>query len=366
MRRILMHVGPSVGNYEVLLRMVRDNVGFNSPEFLESMQNSLDGVSLLFGADKSYTPFIIPGGGTSVMEAAATFLQENDRILVASNGVFGDRWREIFRRYRVTVDYVNVAAGESVTGNMISERFGDRRYRMGFFTHVETSTGVRSQVPEIARELRKVSDFVVLDGVASIGGEEAEAAKWGIDYFVTASQKAIGAPPGAGIAVASGKLMESIPDKSLAGYSLNLANWMDPMESYLAGKGKYFATLPVHTILGLSYAIDLIREETMKRRVERHSNVRALLADGINDLGLGILAKDGFRSNTVTGVLTGDLDARGLISECFTHGVEFASGVHPSLAGKYLRIGHMGWVTENDAATAISVLRNAIRSISRR
>ncbi len=364
MRRILMHVGPSVGSYEVLLKSVKEDVGFGSPEFVEAMRSALEGVRYVMGADNSFTPFIIPGSGTSAMEAVTTFLREGDRVLVASNGLFGDRWRSILERYPVKVDYIGSEPGRSISAKSIQEIAESKHYRMSFFTQVETSTGVRAPVPELVKEMKKVSEFVALDGVAAVGGEESCASKWGIDYYVTASQKAIGAPPGAGISTVSGRLMENIPERSVSGYSLDLSNWKRTMESFLDGKGSYFATPPVHVILSLDYALRLAREETMDKRVRRHIASRDQIVEGIEEMGFETVAEPGLRSSTVTGVLTGKISPGDLLAASLRRGVEFAPGVHPALAGRYFRIGHMGWITEKDAAIAVHVLRGALKEVS--
>ncbi len=249
MDRLLMHVGPSIGNRDVLLAGARENIGFATKDFVNAMKNSLDGLNLVMGADSSYQPFILPGSGTSAMESVASFLKEDDRILILTNGVFGNRWESIFSRYRVKYDIIRADAGESVTPEMIREKSEGNHYRMSFMTHVETSTGVRLPMDEIIDELRKNVELVTVDCVASAGGEPVDASRRGIDICLTASQKAIGAPPGAGLLVASARAMEHLSDDSLAGYSLNLNNWLPIMKGMAEGKGGYFATPPVNTVL---------------------------------------------------------------------------------------------------------------------
>src|SRR5436190_56453 len=63
-------------------------------------------------------------------------------------------------------------------------------------THVDTSTGVRAPVEAIARLARAHGALTVVDGVCAIGGEELRQDAWGVDVALTASQKALGGPPG--------------------------------------------------------------------------------------------------------------------------------------------------------------------------
>ncbi len=359
-RRILMHMGPSVGNYRVLVAGSEENVGFASPEFISAMKECLDGLAELTGADGGYLPFIIPGSGTAAMESVTTFLREGDRILVLSNGVFGDRWSQIFERFPVQVDKLTARAGESVAMNRISEMVSANSYRMTVMTHVETSTGVRAPVREMISAVRKNSDIVVVDGVASVGGEEVNAALWNADIVLTASQKAIGAPPGLGLLVVRKSLLASADKDRVCGYFLDLRNWAQVMEGMMALKGGYFSTPPVSAVFSMREALRLAREEGLSSRVERHAAAASAIRKAVEDMGLQVVAREGLRSNTVTGVLLGGLDPGEFLKRCADNGVEFAAGVHPELKGRYFRIGHMGWVNSNDVAAAIHAMKKTV------
>ncbi len=363
-RRILMHMGPSVGNYRVMLAGVAENVGFATDEFVLAMKESLHGVLEVMGGDDSYLPFIIPGSGTAAMESVTTFLRRGDRVLVVSNGLFGDRWMRIFERYPVEVDSLKATPGLTVTPEEIASKSGGAKYRMTVMTHVETSTGVRAPVAELIEAARQISELTVVDGVASVGGENVEAVRWGADVVLTASQKAIGAPPGLGLLAVRRNLLAGVKGEGVSGYFLDLHNWQPVMEGMLEGRGGYFATPPISTVLSLREAFRMSGEEGLENRIERHRAVASRIADSVEGMGLGIVASPGLRSNTVTGVMLNGLDMNAFLSGCIGRGVEFASGVHPVLKGKYIRIGHMGWVNQNDAAAAIAAIRGTIEGMN--
>lgn len=362
MNRLLMHVGPSIGNRDVMLAGAKDYVGFATKDFVNAMRHSLDGLLKVMGAGTGYQPFILPGSGTSVMESIASFLKENDRLLIITNGIFGNRWEAIFSRYRVKYDIIRAEAGMSVTGDMIRKETGSSKYKMAFMTQVETSTGVRAPLDDLIAASRERADLITVDGIAGVGGEPLDAAKRGIDISVTASQKAIGAPPGAGLLVASEKAMQQLSNESLAGYALNLMNWLPIMKNMQEGKGGYFATPPVHTILSLEKAFSLMEEETLQGRFERHRHAAEMLREGILAMGMDIVASEEFRSNTVTGLRLNRSKQKDVIEKALKLGVEFGSGVHPDVKPDYIRIGHMGWVQEEHILRALSVLERALKS----
>ena len=49
-RKLLMHVGPTMIDLDVLLSGVRNNTGFASPEFISSMRNSLNGLKYVMNS----------------------------------------------------------------------------------------------------------------------------------------------------------------------------------------------------------------------------------------------------------------------------------------------------------------------------
>lgn len=358
--RLLMHVGPSIGNYNVLSAAVQPNVGFASPEFNSAMKNSLEGFRYVTGADDSYMPFVLPGSGTVAMESVLSFIPRGANILIISNGVFGDRWEAILKRYPVRYEVLRSEPGQSVTLDQIEKKVASGTYYAVAMTQVETSTGVRIDVKSVAKAVRDSVDLVIVDGVASIGGEFMKASQWGIDVCLTASQKALGAQAGAGLLVASQNAMEKLNNDSISGYFADLRNWAGIMGNFLAGTGGYFATPPIGTVFSISKSMDLTRSETIEGRIKRHEICSSAFRAGIEHMDLDILAMDGLRSNTVTGVVVGNINIPELISRCMAKGVEFGSGVHPAIKDRYFRVGHMGWVEPSHIIAALNAIESSL------
>ena len=360
-----MHVGPSIGNYDVLSAAVQPNIGFASPEFNSAMKNSLEGFRYVTGSDSSYTPFILPGSGTVAMESVMSFIPRGSRILVVSNGVFGDRWEAIMSRYPVILKVLRAEAGKAVSTGEIEHEVSSGRYFAVAMTQVETSTGVRLDVESVAKAVRNHVDLVIVDGVASIGGETMKASQWGIDVCLTASQKALGAQAGAGLLVASPSAMEKLKGESISGYFADLRNWSDIMNKFLAGGGGYFATPPIGTVFSIQKSMDLIRSETMEDRVSRHEICSQAFRAGINHLGLEILASEKLRSNTVSGVMVDGISIPDFLQRCMKKGVEFGAGVHPSVRNRYFRVGHMGWVQPAHIITALNAIESSLEEMGK-
>ncbi|MCK7539033.1 MAG: aminotransferase class V-fold PLP-dependent enzyme [Marinilabiliales bacterium] len=88
---------------------------------------------------------------------------------------------------------------------MIEAELQRKRYKLMTFTHVDTSTAVRVDPEPLGRMGREYGVLTVLDGVCSVAGEEIRQDDWKMDVVLTASQKAVGVPPGLALMVVSRK-----------------------------------------------------------------------------------------------------------------------------------------------------------------
>ena len=358
-RKLLMHVGPTMIDLDVLLSGVRNNTGFASPEFISAMRNSLNGLKYVMKAP-DYTPFILPGSGTIGMESMTSLLKKGDNVLIISSGVFGDRWKSIFERYPVNYKLLCSAPGEIVNEDAIMEELEKKHYKMVTMTHVETSTGTRFPVKKIAEKIRNKTDIIVVDAVASAAAEELKVQDWGIDVCLTGSQKALASPPGAALLVLSPNAISHLSDNSVSGFYTNLNSWLKVMDNFENNKSGYFTTLPVHLIFSLEKSFELIKKETIEIRVQRHEMVASSIREGISKIGMEIMAKENCRSNTVTAMMLAGINMNDFLTYCIENGIEMATGIIPEFAGKYVRIGHMGWINENDAISTIAVIERAL------
>jgi len=86
-------------------------------------------------------------------------------------------------------------------------------FKLMTITHVDTSTAVCTDVKNLAALGRKHGILVVVDGVCAVAGEELHQEAWGIDLAFTASQKAVGTPPGLALAVAGPRALEAFQNR---------------------------------------------------------------------------------------------------------------------------------------------------------
>ena len=180
--------------------------------FVNTFSEVLQNLRKLFQTtDPAAQPFVISGSGTLGWDQVAANLSEpGDEVLVLHTGYFADSFADCFETYGAKVTQLKAPIGDRPQLDEIEKALKEKSYKIVTVTHVDTSTGVLSELKALSELVQKVSPdtLLVVDGVCSVGSEEIRFDDWKLDVVLTASQKAIGCPAGLSILMASGKAIE--------------------------------------------------------------------------------------------------------------------------------------------------------------
>ncbi len=365
-RRILAIPGPITFEPHVLRSLSIGHLSHMSSEFVRLFAEALEDLRKLLFVDNDYKVAVLAGSGTLAMEASVSnFIEKGDRVLVVSNGVFGDRFAELLYRYPVEVDVLKAGEpGEVVSSEKILNKVSEVNYDLVTVTHVDTSTGVRHPIEELGAFLKDKETLLVVDGVCSVAGEEIRMKDWGIDVVLTGSQKAIGVPPGLAILWLSPKAIKKL-DKTKGNYApyyMNLCKWLDIMSSYENLKPKYFATPAVNLIVGLHESLELIFKEGLENRFKRHKILAKSFREAMAEIGLKVMAKkEDIAASTVTAVyLPEKVQLSSFLKGMLERKVVVAGGLYPEIRDKYFRVGHMGPVNANDVIAITAAIERTL------
>jgi aspartate aminotransferase-like enzyme len=131
-------------------------------------------------------------------------------------------------------------------------------------------------------------------------------------------------------------------------------------KSYLE-KGQTPWTPVVSIVFAFSVALDKMLAEGLENIITRHARIAQMTRDGIKELGLSLFAEESHASNTVTSVAaSGGLDTKKLVKIMREEHNIVLGGGQQTMAGKIFRIGHLGWVNENDIAQVLTALKTAL------
>lgn len=366
-QRLLMIPGPIEFDAEVLMEMGKPTVSHVAPDFIEVFGRAIEQMRELFQCHDGQ-PFIVAGTGTFSMDmACANLIEPGDSALIVSTGYFGDRMADILVRYGASVTQVRGPIGGVPDFDEIEKALNAENFKLMTITHVDTSTGVMNDVKSLSEIAKKYNVLVVVDGVCSVAGEELKMSEWGVDVAFTASQKAVGVPPGLALLVAGPKAIESFQKRKtpVQNYYGDWKNWLPIMENYEARKPSYFGTPAVNLVQALNLSLEQILAEGLDTRIKRHKRLSQAFKDGISGMGLKqVPMVEEYSAHTMTAPYYPEgIDPAQFLTGIKEEGIILAGGLHPDIKAKYFRIGHMGSVSFGDilrtvAAIEISLANN--------
>ena len=283
--------------------------------------------------------FILSGEGILGLEAAcASLTEKGDRVLVLDNGIYGKGFADFVTMYGgeaviYTDDYKRPISVEKLEKYLES----DHGFKYATVVHCDTPSGMLNDISRICPLLKKYGIMTVVDSVSAMFGEEVRADEFGIDILCGGSQKAVSAPPGLTFVTVSDDAKYAITQRKtpIASFYANLSVFFNYYEE------KWFPyTMPISDIYGLRAAFDNIAAD--KDMLERHREVAEYTRKEVVRMGLKLHLEDGF-SNTVTVVDVPDgIECGEILKRMRDEYNIMITGSFGYLAGKVLRIGHMG------------------------
>lgn len=363
-RKLLMIPGPIEFEPAVMAAMGAPTTSHIAPNFIEAFGQAIERMREVFLCPDGQ-PFILAGSGTLAMDTVgANLIEPGDKALVVNTGYFGDRYGMLLERYGADVTHVRAPVGGCPALADVEAVLKTGKFKLMTVTHVDTSTGVLTDVKGLAALARKYDTLIAVDGVCSVAGEELRMTEWGVDVALTASQKAIGTPPGLALVVAGPRAMAAFKARTTPtlNFYADWANWLPIMEAYEGRRVGYFGTPAVNLVAALNISLGLILDEGMDAIFARHRAISGACKAAVTALGLGqVPLSSDIAANTMTaprfpaGVTKDDL-----LPKIKAAGVVLAGGLHPKIKAEYFRIGHMGAVKQGDLLATIGAIETGL------
>ena len=308
------------------------------PSFFDFYKETCEMLSKAMHTDNK--ALILGGEGGLGLEAACASLTEpGDRVLVIDNGVFGKGF----------ADFVKIYGGEPVSfvsdyhrpvelSELEAFLKEDSNFKYATVVHCDTPSGVLNDVEEISKLLDSYGIMTVADSVAGMFGEPLDLSNSKIDILCGGSQKALSCPPGLTMLWVSDRAFKAMEDRKtpIAAFYANILLFKDYYENQV-----FPYTMPVSDINGIRAALEnyFEMEDTI---YDRHARIATATRKALTDGGVPLYLEKGW-SNTVTCIAVPE----GITDMELLEGMEkdyniMISGCFDVLAGKIVRIGHMG------------------------
>ena len=345
--------GPTPCPEKVLQAMTKQMINHRGKEFAEIMEQVTVRLKELFQTKNDV--FILTASGTGGMEAAVVnTLSPGDRVLAVCNGVFGERFATVAESYGADVQRLRFEWGNAADPEAIARALdSDTSAKALLVVHNETSTGVTNDLGAISTVVKQREKLLLVDAISSLSCIDLPVDDWGCDVVITGSQKGFMVPPGLAFVSVSEKAWQAQAEAKMPRFYWDFTKAKRFLES-----GQTPWTPAVSIFYALAASLETMMEEGVANIFARHQRIGNRARQGAKSLGLSLFADESHASNTVTAINSPDgVDtAKFLQLLREEHGLILAGG-QERLRGKIFRIGHLGYVTEDDIDEVMETLR---------
>lgn len=357
--RHLFGPGPCNPYPEATAALAQPLLGHLDPEFLRIMDETCDMLRTVWGTTNARTLPLSATGSAGMEAAFVNTVHDGDVVVVAVNGLFGQRMCDVAARCGAEVVPVEHEWGQPVDVQRVLDAHPSPAIIAA--VHAETSTGVRSDIAALGAG--KGDALLVTDAVTSIAGIELEADAWGIDVGYAGTQKCLGVPPGLAPFTINDRAFERRVEKPRSWYlDLGMLGGYVGEAASKGGQRTYHHTAPTAMVASLHAGLTRILDEGREAVWARHEAAGAQLHAGLQEMGLELFAAEGHRLPELTTVKVPDgVDSSAVRRHLLERfGVEIGAGAGAH-ASSVWRIGLMGHNARPDAVLLVlAALQDAL------
>lgn len=354
---ILLTPGPLTTSQTVKEAMLTDWCTWDEDynlHIVEEIRKSL--VSLATQHTGDYTSILLQGSGTYCVEAViGSVIKPGDKLLILSNGAYGDRMGNIAEYHGISYDMLAFDETEQVSVSYVDDYLShNAEITHVAVVHCETTTGVLNPLKEIAHLVKMHGKKLIVDAMSSFGGVPLDVHELGIDFLISSANKCIQGVPGFGFIIA--RCSELLHCKGVSkSLSLDIYDQWEAMEK---GHGKWRFTSPTHVVRAFKQAMDELAEEGgVESRHNRYCENHRVLVDGMRSLGFQTLLPDEIQSPVITSFLYPYADFN--FKTFYTQLKERGFVIYPGKISQAdtFRIGNIGDVHPEDFRQLIEIIR---------
>ena len=258
-----------------------------------------------------FTCVPMQGSGTFAVESliGSVIPRENAKLLVMSNGAYGERVARIAEV--LGIPFIQVPCGETSPcdaarlGEILAADAGKTITHVAV-VHCETTTGILNDIEAIGAVAKSYKKIFIVDAMSSFGGIPIDMEELGIDFLVSSANKCIQGVPGFAFVLARASELKLCRGRSRS-LSLDLYDqWLEMEKANEKGEksGKWRFTSPTHVVRAFIQALhELNMEGGVNARNQRYRENQRALSAGMKELGFEPLLDAAVQSPIITSFL---------------------------------------------------------------
>lgn len=353
--------GPTQVHENVLKAQSRQIVTHMNEEWTPYYLSVCDKVKKCFFTEGDV--YLATCSGSGAVESVVTStVAPGEKLLVLSNGLFGDRFGVIAKAYHLGCETIRYQNNEVIRPEDLRKRLaeGPRDIAAVSAVYSESQNGILNPVKEIAAICNEFHVPLLVDTVSATGGVEFYLDDWGVDVAVGSMQKCLGGVAGAAIMAVNNKYWDYVEHKDTLGYYHSLKFWRENMHTPGAVHPHPF-TMSESLIFGCDAACDLMLEEGMENRWKRHFTCYEYYVQALREIGFAQYIPPSYACPTCIAFTPHEkIGVNEMIDRLRDeHGILVSNGIAEQ-KGKIWRIGNMAEQARMEKAEK---LVNALRAI---
>ncbi len=294
---VLLNPGPALTTDAVKRAAAGPDLCHREPEFRGLERGLRAKLRAAAGVGDDWSVGLIAGSGTAADElAVGAAVRPGRRLVLVSNGVYGERLHAMATRRGIAVDVVPAGWTEPPALDEVEAALARPDVDALALVHHETTSGLRNPLGELAALARSAGALVVVDAVSSFGAEQIDAAD--VDLLACSSNKCLHGLPGAAFVLVSPAGRERAAAVPAGSVYLDLTGYLDAAD---AGTVPFTPAVPA--LASLDAALDeLALEGGVAARGAAYARRAAVLDALFERLGLEQLVAPEHRSRSVRSV----------------------------------------------------------------
>ncbi|GLC87615.1 2-aminoethylphosphonate--pyruvate transaminase [Lysinibacillus piscis] len=248
--------------------------------------------------EATYTAVLMQGSGSFVVESVlTTAIGEKDKVLIITNGAYGERIVEMAQVMRLSHVVYSVPYDEQPSPTEVQAILeADVAITHVAMVHCETTTGILNSIEEIGQVVKSFDKTWIVDAMSSFGGVPMNIAALQIDYLISSANKCIQGVPGFGFVIAKMEELQKCQGQARS-VALDLYSQWQAMNV----DGKWRFTSPTHVVAAFAKALEeLLTEGGVETRYKRYLHNNRLLRTRLNAAGFKAYITEVWQSPIIT------------------------------------------------------------------
>lgn len=360
---ILLNPGPVTITERVRASLQKEDMCHREPDFAQLMLDIKQRLVRIYqDSAEEYESIIMSGSGTCAVEAMiSSFLPKDGKLLIISNGVYGERIAKMVETHGKQSVMVKSAWPEPMDIEE-AERLlkSDKEITHVSAIHNETTTGRLNDLDALGALCKKYDKPMLLDAVSSFAGERIEFEKWNVAALSSTANKCIHGIPGLNFVIARRDLLDQGTSAAATLY-LDLYGYYEKQKS-----GFSPFTQATHVAVALQEALKEMEEMGgWKARNDRYREISERIRADLDTMGIKrFLNEEDYSSMLSSFHLPEGYTYEELHDELRKAGFIIYAG-QGGLFHQIFRIANMGDIFDSDVDRLLDVFRRLTSAAGR-